>query len=297
MSNERKQARLALLFSSLIWGIAPPVIKYTLNFLSPFSFLFYRFLFASFFVIIPFYLKIKKNPPSKKDWFFYLFLGFLCSPLNLGFLFLGINRTTAIDASLISIISPILIIVAGAIFLKENVTKVEKIGIFFTFIGTVLTIIQPLWESHNHPGKNIEGNFLVLIGTLVWVIFVILSKKLKHLDPFVLTASSFFVGLVCFSPQITFSPTPLPAPALPGVLFMAIFSSIFAYFAYLFGLSKIEASEATVFTYLQPVFAIPVSLLFLNEKITLPFFLGATLIILGVFMCEHQPEIFKLKQP
>jgi len=87
MTKDRKTAYLALLTTAVIWGLAPPVIKYTLRFLSPVSFLFYRFLIASTLVTLPLLLKLKKAKPSKKDLLLYLFLGFLAGPLNLLLLF------------------------------------------------------------------------------------------------------------------------------------------------------------------------------------------------------------------
>lgn len=307
MTKSRKLAYLALLITAIIWGIAPPVIKYTLRFLSPFAFLFYRFLLASIIIAAPTILKLKKIKLNLRDWLLYLFLGFLCTPLNLILLFLGIQKTTAIDASLISIISPILVIIGGVLFLDEKVNKTERIGIIITIAGTIITMVQPFFENNINIGRSIFGNFLVFLGTLVWVAFTLLAKKnhRDRLDPLVLTGLSFWVGLITMIPlflyerlalndylkSIFLTTQPiffLDPRALPGVLFMAIFSSIVAYFAYIYGLTKIEASEATIFTYLQPIFAVPIAVIFLKETLSLAFIFGSVLIILGVFICEYR---------
>lgn len=300
MTKSRKFAYLALLVATIIWGIAPPVIKWTLGFISPINFLFYRFLFASIIVIIPLFWKIRKLKPSKKDWFWYIFLGFLCTPLNLLLLFFGIQKTTAIDASLISITAPFFIFIGGALFLKETVTKTEKIGIGLAIAGTLLTISQPFFEKGLDIFKSIEGNIFVFLGTLVWVVFILLAKKHRHLDPIFLSLFSFIVGLIVITPFVllklnssitfNFELLTLNSNALWGVLFMVIFSSVIAYSTHLYGLSKIEASETGIFTYLQPLFAVPISFIFLHEKITVPFLLGAVLIASGVFFSASRPE-------
>ena len=179
----------------------------------------------------------------------------------------------------------------GAFFLKEKVTPTERIGIAVTVVGTILVIIQPFWE--NKAGANIPlfGNSLVFLGTVIWVIFTLLAKKNRHLDPFILSSSSFVIGLIVLLPLASRIP-PLTLPALPGLIYMSVFSSIVAYFTYVYGLSKIEVSEATLFTYLQPLFAVPVSMAFLHEKLTLPFLSGAILIIIGVFICEQRGKLF-----
>lgn len=284
-------AYLALLTTAVIWGIAPPIIKYTLNFLSPISFLFYRFLLASIIIAAPTILKLKKIKLNLRDWLLYVFLGFLCTPLNLILLFLGIQKTTASDASLLSIISPILIIIGGVLFLNEKVNKMEKIGIAITVAGTIMTVIQPFFERNINFEKNILGNLLVLLGTLVWVVFTLLTKKnhKDRLDPLLLTGISFWVGLITVIPLYFYEKwTTFDLRALPGILFMSIFSSIVAYFAYIYGLTKIEASEATIFTYLQPIFAVPIAVIFLKETLSLAFIFGSALIILGVFICEYR---------
>jgi drug/metabolite transporter (DMT)-like permease len=75
-------------------------------------------------------------------------------------------------------------------------------------------------------------------------------------------------------------------PAIPGILYMSAISSVIAYFTYNLGYSLIEASEATLFDYLKPIFAAPVALMWLGEQITLPFLVGAGLIFLGVVLTE-----------
>jgi len=69
---------------------------------------------------------------------------------------------------------------------------------------------------------------------------------------------------------------------------MVILSSVVAYFAFELGLKLIEASEATLFAYLQPIFAAPVAVFWLGEKITPPFLLGAGIIAIGVVLTEYR---------
>ena len=115
-------------------------------------------------------------------------------------------------------------------------------------------------------------------------------KKEKKLDPFILSTTSFLVGFLTFLPFILINgsiSTP-PSQALPGILYMALLGSIVAYFTYIYGLAKIEASEATIFTYLQPLFAVPAAAIFLDEKITGAFLAGAILVAAGVFITEKR---------
>lgn len=294
MDISRKKAYLALLITSIIWGLAPPIIKYTLGIISPFTFLFYRFLFASIILIIPLSIRLLKKKVSFGNLLKYVLLGFLGTPLTLFILFNGIERTTAVDSSVIAVITPILVILGGAAFLKEKVTNTEKIGIALILLGTAITIIQPIFESGLNMTENLYGNSLVFLGSLTWAIFTLLSKKEEKLDSFILSSSSFVVGLFFFSPlawlgksfSLEFELNSLNLASFLGILYMASLGSVVAYFTYIYGLSKIEASEATIFTYLQPVFAVPLSILFLKERVNIVFAIGAIIIMSGVLVCE-----------
>jgi len=82
----------------------------------------------------------------------------------------------------------------------------------------------------------------------------------------------------------------LPFSAHLGVFYMAIISGIIAYYLFQYGLQHIEASEATVFQYLGPVFSTPLAVIWLHDKITPPFLIGAVFIVIGVFTAEYKPH-------
>lgn len=279
---------MALLTTAGVWGIAPPIIKYSLGFVSPLSFLFYRFLIVSLIFAIPLLIKLKKLKPGPRDCFLYLALGFIGTPLTLLFYFFGVEKTAAINASIISIFTPILIILGGVIFLNEKVTKKEKLGIALILLGASLGVIEPLFKTGVSLSGKMLGNILVLAGSITWATFSLLRRKYADsLDSFVLTASSFAAGLAVVSPLAARSSLfPVHPQAIPGILYMAIFGSVIAYFTYIYGFSKIEASEATLFTYLEPIFAIPVSIFFLKERTSFLFAVGALLILWGVIVSE-----------
>ena len=304
MNRKRKIAYLALLLVSAIWGVASPVIKYTLGFISPYSFLFWRFLITSI-VFLPFFIYfVRKHPLQVKDIPKLAFLGFLGTPLTLILLFLGYTKTTSLDGVIISATAPIFISLGGAIFLKEKISKVEKIGLGLAILGSFITISQPLFEGGFLKGA-LTGNLLVFASVLSWTAFTLLSKEnFRRHHPFVITAFCFFIGLIVILPFFLHEQSTIynqlynqsitnliiNKSALLGILYMSLLSSVLAYTLYEYGLSLIEASEATLFAYLQPIFAAPFSLLWLKEPITPFFLLGAAIIAGGVLLAEYKPQ-------
>jgi len=289
--HKNSRAYIALLITAVLWGIAPSIIKYTLNFTTAANFLFFRFVIASTIVIIPLIIALIKVKPSLNDLIKIILLGALGTPLALYLLFAGVDKTSAIESSVIWILSPTFIVIGSVIFLKEKIEKAEKIGLGLVLTGTALTIIIPL-ISNGFNFNNFQGNILVLAGTVCWSVYSLLVKKFnsKTITPFILTASSFIVALICFFPLSINQWSNVLSQAWPGIFYMALFGSVFAYLGYTYGISKIEVSEASIFTHLQPIFGIPVAMILLGEKINLLFVCGAIFITLGVVISERKTK-------
>ena len=298
MKFHRLRAYVYLLIVAAIWGIAGPVIKFTLPSLPPFIFLTYRF-FISTIAFLPVLLfKKAKTPSNGKDFIILTLIALLGSSINLGFLFYGYNYTTALDASLLSATAPIFVVAASMFFLKERVTKKEKIGLLIAFLGTLAIIFQPLAENKILFRENILGNILVVISNIAWIFYVVLSKYgLKHkFDPLTMTVYTFFLGFITLLPLAAIQAGSLsglisliidsPIQTHLGVLYMALLSGSLAYFLYQRAQKTIEASEATLFMYLSPLFAAPLAVLWLGEEITIFYILGAAIVATGVIIAE-----------
>jgi drug/metabolite transporter (DMT)-like permease len=294
----RAKAYLALLAVSAIWGIAGPVIKGTLEYIPPFTFLYYRFLMVCV-ITIPWYiLYLRRHPLEKKDIFLLTVFGYLATTVNLGLLFVGFERTTSLDGTLLGVVSPLFIVALGVLFLKEKINSHAKLGLGIAFIGSIVTVVQPLFEGHAFPLENVLGNVLILIGAIVWAVFTFFSKKsFKHFSPTLFTLHSAVVGLVSFAPlafiENGYSLPPagfiFSSPLIFfGVFYMSIVSFLVAFFLYEYGMSKIQISEGSIFTYLHPLFALPVAYFWLGEQITVAFAVGAILIAVGVVFAEKK---------
>lgn len=287
-SNNRTFAYLILLLNTALWGFSAPIIKYSFQFISPSLFLFYRYLIATA-IFLPIFLIYRSRNHHRIDHFKTFFIALLGTPLCLLPLFYGLNQTTAIEASILESTSPIFTILMCIIFLKETLKPKEWKGLGLALLGTFMIALEPLITGHNHIQLSIEGNLLIILANIIWTIFILLSKKIKT-DPVYLSFYSFVVSIPFFyfinlSQHLSFS---LNFQALPGLFYMAIGGSIIAFWAYQEGQKRIEASEAAIFTYLKPAFAIPLSILWLKEAFSPVAILATILIIFGVFISEKR---------
>ncbi len=289
LSKNRYIAYALLLLNSALWGFSPPIIKYSLQFISPNLFLFYRYILATliFFPIFLFYRTKVKH--QKINISHHITLALLGTPLTLLPLFYGLMASTSIESSILESSAPIFVILGGVLYLKEKIKTREWIGISIAFFGTLVLSFYPLFTT-GLSALSIEGNLLIILSNIIWAAFLLLSKK-DHVDPIYLTFYSFllsipfflFLSLTCLNKTFYLNPQ-----ALPGILYMAIGGSIVAFWAYQEGQKRIEASEAAIFTYLKPVFTIPLAFLWLKEPFTPLAIISTTIIILGVYLSERR---------
>ena len=295
--DSRTVAITAILTVVGIWGLAGPVIVWTLRFIPPFTFLFLRFLIAAI-VILPFALKAKFwREITQANFPTLLGLSLLGTTFGLGVLFYGYQFTTALDGSLIALLAPLLIIAGGAVFLKEEVTGREKIGLAVAFAGSIVTLAQPLLEKGIAGEKAVFGNLLVLLYHISWATYALWNKKISNkFSTLTMIAVPIFVSVLVFAPLAFYEFLRFPASSfnlqasLPGIVYMAILSYIIAYYLYEWSVRRIEVSEAALYGYLQPLFAFPAAYLLLGEVPTRYFLLGAVLIALGVFLTEYKSK-------
>jgi drug/metabolite transporter (DMT)-like permease len=299
MRNYRLKAYIYLILVAAIWGIAGPVIKYTLGAIDPLPFLTIRF-FISSLVALPMLIFRKTNIFTKDHFKNVIIFGFLTSTLALGLLFAGLERTTVLDASFITLTAPLLVTAAGVVYLKERVTKKEKIGMSIAFIGSLILIIQPILANGRTNGQLL-GNILILGYLVANTASVIYAKKnlRERVDPLDLVNMMFVIGFVTLLPLTLYfykgefftQIASLNKSYLLGILYMALISGSLAYYLWIKAQKSIEVGEAALFGYLNPIFAAPLALFWLGETLTPIFILGAIIIIIGVVVAEYKPGI------
>lgn len=298
MTSYRIKAYIYLVLVSVLWGAATPIIKFTLGGITPLSFLVYRFSISALLGVGILIATKTHIPKPKENLPLIIMYGVLTTTFALGLLFLGLNRTTVLDTVLITAVSPLVTAIAGTLFLNETITKQEKIGILIAFTGTMITILEPVFRGQVDL-TALTGNFLVFGYLIANGFSSVLSKKLvrKNVNPLDLSNISFIVGFLTLLPFVPFEASfskvvsnvsTLSIPFHLGVIYMAIFSGTIAYALWIKGQKSIEISEAGVFAYLIPIFATPLAVVWLGEKITPYFVLGAVLIAIGVFIAEYK---------
>src|SRR3989338_6510722 len=297
MFHKRRLAYLLLIINTIVWGLAIPIVKPALSFTTPERFLFYRFLLASILTIPFLALNWKKWKLNLKTIIKISLLELIGTTLILWLLYYSLKLTSAIEASLISSVSPLFVILTGIFILKEKETKKEWRGLTLALLGTFIITVEPLMGRGSYSSGNFMGNALILLQNVIWAGYLVMAKKTyRKVSMLAVTTISFWIGTITFfilslpsgNPLAFLGPEIIQAQVFWAVIYMAIFGSIIGATTYLAGQNLIEISEASLFTYLQPLIAIPASLIFLRETMPPITIIAIILIFIGVITGEKK---------
>jgi len=292
--SHKNLAILAVILSTIIWGANVTIMKFTLEFVPPFSLGFIRFFGASL-LFLPFLfnrIRLKDISPI------ILVTGLIGITGTLSLFFLGLRLTTALNAGIITSFSPILILIAAHIILSEKIRRRILIGGLLGILGIGIIIGKDFSQKF---ALSPLGDFLILLSIFGSVFYSIFSKKIsKNSPPMLTTFYVLLIGGLGFLPgaiwewQINPSwMTNLPQISILGVLYAMIFSSLIAHSCWQWGLSRMDAAKVGVFNYLEPIVTTITATFFLSEKITLPFVIGSLFIFSGLVIAEvhrhHHP--------
>jgi len=302
MHKKRVRAYTLLFIVAVIWGIAGPIIKLTLQELPPNIFLTYRLFISAVIAVVYFIFSKVRFPKDKTALIQLTVYAVLNSVLTLGLLFAGMANTSLLDMTIIQSLGPLIVVIFGYIFLKDHITIREKTGITLAFLATLIVVLEPVIKGHGTQGAFV-GNVLIFLSLVTNAASSIFLKKLlrKKVQPALISNLSFVIGFFAMF-AITLSQRPLEEvrtsiTTLPpiyhlGVVYMAVFSGTIAYTLANIAQKTIEVSEAALFSYLNPVFSAILAVIWLGEIPSYLFIFCSILICIGVVIAENKKDRF-----
>jgi drug/metabolite transporter (DMT)-like permease len=173
----------------------------------------------------------------------------------------------------------------AAFILKEKISRLQVLGIGFSLMGVLIILTKGNLIGVLRVGYN-RGDLLMLAAILIWTIYSIISKRLKHIPPITATAASAVIATVLMAPFAIYQGIDLSilSPlAWTGILYITIFPSVFSFIFWNIGIKELGANKTAIFLNLIPVFTAIISWSLGNE-ITEAQLLGGLLVFTGVYI-------------
>ncbi|MDZ7824047.1 MAG: DMT family transporter [Ahrensia sp.] len=198
----------------------------------------------------------------RAHWRFFIFLSFLGMGISGSGVYLGLQLTTATNATLIYSTSPILIILLERVFASRKSNLREIIGILLALIGVFAIVLQGNLATLTTMSFNV-GDILILLAALSWAGYSILyrSKFLSGLTSVGLFGVIALFGAIINLPMAAYelaSGAHLPdtQSAWLALLGIITLSTLLAFSAYQFGIRALGASVAGLFMYLMTPYGV-----------------------------------------
>ena len=253
--------------------------------IGPYAMMFFRALAGFLFFTVVHYLGHNERV-EKKD----LLKIFGCAIFGIatnGMLFLkGISLTLPINASLIMILVPVLVMIISYLFLNEKIGRNKILGCFIGLVGAyiLITKLQPLQFS----SATFRGDLFILMNATSFAIYLVMVRNLmKKYKPLTLARWLFTFGLcIVFPftiPQLkeldfsVFQPSDFIA-----FTYILVFTTCTAYYLYNVALKEVTPTVASSYIFLQPLITAIIALALGKDHLSSYKIIGGVCIFVGV---------------
>lgn len=279
---------LSLTFAMFIWASSFIALKAAMNEYGAHTVIFVRMVFASmcFLIFIKSFLKYEF---TKKDILLILLLALFEPCLYFLFESKALQLTTASQAGMIASLMPLITSVAAVFILKELISKQ------FIF-GSILAVFGAIWLSLEATSSitapnPILGNFLEFLAMACAAGYTIVAKHLTYkFSAIFLTAAHAFIGTIFFLPlafyELTTTPFVFKLEGFLWTAYLGVIVTLGGYGLYNYSLTKINASKASIFMNLIPVFTLVLAYFILNERLSYIEITASIVVLFGVFISQ-----------
>lgn len=275
MNNEVRYSFL-ILISTLSWGITFPLIKISLEFMSPVIFLAIRFAISSVF-ILPF-VKDRNFRKGLRQGFtagFFLFLGYY-------FQTVGLYYTSPAISGFITGIYIVLVPIIMFIVYKTSISKLDISAVLLAFIGLIIITVGEVSSFSLQLGDLLT--FICAIGYALQIVYVARNNKLDMVKFtfYQMLAVAIFstIAIPTFPVYIN-----IDSPVLIFTIgFTALFAGVLAYFITNKALVYVKPERASVIMISEPIFAAIFSVILTGVPLSGYTIAGGALMVFAMFI-------------
>lgn len=287
--------QLLLVLATVLWGGNFVIGRAVSGDIPPITLALFRWTVALF-VFYPIIAKKLKNdwPKLKQNYKAVIIMAVTGVAAFNTLVYIGVQHTTSINASLMNSTTPIMIYILSFIFLKDRLNWKQIIGTFISLIGVLFiltggSINQLLSMQFN------KGDLIVLIAVLCWAIYSIVVKRNAGKLPGDTTFfATIVLGIIILLPFASYELTTTSATinwsasTILAILYVGTFASIVAFLSWNKGVIAIGANRASIFLNFIPLFATLFAVLFINETPVITQLIGGIAIIIGVLIANKK---------
>lgn len=230
--------------------------------------------------------RLKKTIRNKNsaNSIFLLILLPVCFLGNTLLFYFAFTHTTIANAVLTHYTAPIFVALMAPVFLKEKILKTAWLAIILSSFGLWFILGAPVSGKEIFAGDSESRGIIAgLLSGFAYALLILIIRGIasQFSALFIIFIQNSLVALLLlpFVPMIQ-----LTWQSLPYIVTLGIVHSTIAPLLYVQGFKSVKANEAAILGYLEPIGAILLAWIFLNEIPEIKAILGGALILYSGFM-------------
>lgn len=291
--NTVLRPELVLLAVAFLWGINPPIMKIGLISLPPLSYNAVRMMIALVCAIVVLLISKQYRPVEKQDIFKILKVSIFGFFVFQFFFTLGIQRTSAGNASLILGMLPVWVAILNKVFkLDEALSKPVIIGIGMSFAGISLIVLGSDREM-SFSSEHMMGVLLLSAAQIGYAYYTIFSRELTarysyyQITTLIVLVNMILFALIALPELIEVDWRKTAEGAWLSAAYSGIFAMCVGNFLWIWGVSLLGSAKASLYNNLSPVFSIIVGYVLLGETFGLLQLVGAAVVFWGLCLTRN----------
>lgn len=200
----------------------------------------------------------------------------------------AVTMATAIDVSILSILSPIMAMIVGTMFMRDKITLKGILGLGISVAGVLFLIFNTTVSGGGASHTSIGGILLMLVNTLSFALYVALFKPLIQRYSVVCFMKWMFLFSALFAlpfgakDLLNINYSAIPADIVLQILYVVVFATFVSYFLIPIGQKRIPPVVVCMYSYVQPVMALAISIAMGLDTMSWAKAIAAILVFMGV---------------
>ena len=282
----RLKPHLALLVCNVLWAMDYPFYNIVLpHYVHPMAMVSASLVATALFSLVPL-LWQKAEKVERADIRKLIGAALLIGVLRKVFIMYGLSMTSSIDGSIIDTIVPLLVLVLSVLLGMDRFTRLKITGLVLGMAGAVAVVLAG--ASSNHAHSHLWGNVLIFLCACATSVYMVWFKRL--IAKYRITTVLRWVYCAAAVMALPFGIGPIVHTDFAAIARHALFPTLFVlmvptYVPNLmlnYALKTVQPTVSSIYTYLQPVLAIAISVGMGLDKLHADTVIFALVIFVGV---------------
>lgn len=286
-----KMAQLSLVLCNIVWACDFPLYNLLLGkYISPLAMVSASLVVAAIWSLLPLLWERAERvePADRAKIFGAAILIGIARKLCLMF---GLAQTSPIDGSIISITTPLMVLLLSVFVGWERFTKMKVVGLLLGMAGALAIIVSS--NSDTHAKSTLVGNLLVFVGAcvsatyMVWFKGLVAKYRITTLLRWIYCISAIIMLPIGAHDILSTNFSSMSTGIVLAALFVLVVPTYFPNLLLNYSLRFVAPTVSSIYSYIQPIVAIALAVAMGLDKLQADTLFFAIVIFMGVGLVVH----------